>query len=65
MSLISLLTRNDSYILPGLGTWMILGRMTAEELSPFTTLIHAIRPLLDPLSRLAARTHVLHWAQSR
>ncbi|KAK3867566.1 hypothetical protein Pcinc_026982 [Petrolisthes cinctipes] len=44
---------------------MIMDRNGKDELSPFTALDAALRPLLAPLTRLAATTRVLHWAQSR
>ncbi|KAK3886277.1 hypothetical protein Pcinc_009560 [Petrolisthes cinctipes] len=52
-------------IVVGLGTWKILQRQVDDELSPFTSVQAAVQPLLFSLTRLAATTTVLYWAQSR
>ncbi|XP_042889192.1 uncharacterized protein LOC122264382 [Penaeus japonicus] len=49
----------------GLGKWFMLEKEDVNELIPYTDAQFLLRPLVAPLTRLAARTHVLWWHQSR
>lgn len=59
---IFLASKNSSV---GLGTWFLIQKMGMDELVPYTEAGHFVRPLVSPLTRLARRTHVLWWHQSR
>lgn len=50
---------------PGLGKWFMLEKEDVNELIPYTDAHYLLGPLVAPLTRLAARTHVLWWHQSR
>ncbi|XP_042234818.1 uncharacterized protein LOC121874654 [Homarus americanus] len=52
-------------IVVGIGTWMLLMRYYDDELVPFTELDMLTRPVVEPLTRLASRTTLLLWSQSR
>ncbi|XP_037793986.1 uncharacterized protein LOC119589452 [Penaeus monodon] len=49
----------------GFGKWVMLQRENLNELVPYTEAASLLRPLVAPLVRLAARTSVLWWHQSR
>ncbi|ROT67041.1 multiple banded antigen [Penaeus vannamei] len=49
----------------GLGKWFLLEKEDVNELVPYTDAHHLLGPLVAPLARLAARTRVLWWHQSR
>ncbi|XP_037793985.1 uncharacterized protein LOC119589451 [Penaeus monodon] len=49
----------------GLGKWFMLEKEDVNELIPYTDAHYLLGPLVAPLTRLAARTHVLWWHQSR
>ncbi|KAK4304347.1 hypothetical protein Pmani_023696 [Petrolisthes manimaculis] len=52
-------------IVIGLSTWNILSRNKVDELSPATQVETFARHFLHSLTRLADRTTVLYWRQSR
>ncbi|ROT67040.1 hypothetical protein C7M84_014909 [Penaeus vannamei] len=52
-------------VVMGLGTWFLLQRQGLDELAPYTEAEFLLRPLVEPLARLARRTRVLWWHQSR
>lgn len=52
-------------VVVGFGTWMLADRKITDELWPFTKLEEAALILEDILTRLAARTSLLFWVQSR
>ncbi|XP_042877230.1 uncharacterized protein LOC122256531 [Penaeus japonicus] len=52
-------------IVVGYGLWFLLMKQFEGELVPFTEMDRLTRPLVAPLTTLAARTSVLLWAQSR
>ncbi|XP_066956013.1 uncharacterized protein [Macrobrachium rosenbergii] len=49
----------------GYGKWPLLLREYEDELVPFTELDYFSRPLVDVVQKLAAKTLVLLWSQSR
>ncbi|XP_063887409.1 uncharacterized protein LOC135114984 isoform X1 [Scylla paramamosain] len=52
-------------VVVGFGTWMLADRKSTDELWPFTELEEAALALEDTLTRLAVRTSLLYWVQSR
>ncbi|XP_068227537.1 uncharacterized protein [Palaemon carinicauda] len=52
-------------IVIGYGKWPFLLREFEDELVPFTELDYFSRPLVDVVQKLASRTLVLLWSQSR